>query len=632
MSNIYSHRQIAPGGAPSSNRINELLDTIKAEFDNLQQDAITYKMQREEFEHKVQQQTEEVNLIRQGLYDLQATQKSIKQQYDADVRNLQREIEQSRLHSHPSSRQNNLFGTIMSGNGGPTALVAPAQMSLDPSQQPPTNQPGHPVAYTGPGGPPQSVPQTGQLSQTQHTQKRQRLDDVPPGPPQGGPLGIPGNAQQTPAGMYGSNGIQQPQNNQAPPPLGQGYNMVQNNKPGGKMPKIPQGIGGPDGPQSSGVPTNGNAPAGPPANKRKNNPNMNTQLQSGSRPPIKQSSITGAAGGGLGDMDPETVPAQLKKEGSDWFAIVVCCVKFSSDGKYLATGCNRSAQIYDVTTGHKLAVLDDNNVDKTGDLYIRSVCFSPDGKYLATGAEDKQIRIWDIAQTAIRKYYQGHEQDIYSLDFSRDGRLIVSGSGDKTARVWDMITGDPVFKLTIDEPSQKDAGVTSVAISPDSLYVAAGSLDKIVRVWDARTGYLLERLEGHKDSVYSVAFAPDGKTLVSGSLDKTLKLWDMSHPGRTTSGSGPNAKNSAKSTFNGHKDFVLSVAVSPDGRWVVSGSKDRGVQFWDPVTAQTQFMLQGHKNSALSPALSGPVGKLFATGSGDCRARVWRYFDDNYQS
>ncbi|RHZ78296.1 hypothetical protein Glove_166g197 [Diversispora epigaea] len=353
-------------------------------------------------------------------------------------------------------------------------------------------------------------------------------------------------------------------------------------------------------------------------------------------------------------MDPETVPAQLKKEGTDWFAIfnpkvnrvldvdlmhtldhssVVCCVKFSSDGKYLATGCNRSAQIYDVTTGQKLAVLDDNNVDKTGDLYIRSVCFSPDGKYLATGAEDKQIRIWDITQTAIRKYYQGHEQDIYSLDFSRDGRLIVSGSGDKTARVWDMITGDPVFKLTIDEPSQKDAGVTSVAISPDSLYVAAGSLDKIVRVWDARTGYLLERLEGHKDSVYSVAFAPDGKTLVSGSLDKTLKLWDMSHPGRGTSGSGPNAKNSAKSTFNGHKDFVLSVAVSPDGRWVVSGSKDRGVQFWDPITAQTQFMLQGHKNSvisvALSPALSGPVGKLFATGSGDCRARVWRYFDDN---
>ncbi|CAG8785229.1 17342_t:CDS:2, partial [Acaulospora morrowiae] len=200
--------------------------------------------------------------------------------------------------------------------------------------------------------------------------------------------------------------------------------------------------------------------------------------------------------------------------------------------------------------------------------------------------------IWDIKDRTIRHVFTGHEQDIYSLDFSRDGRLIVSGSGDKTARVWDMVTGNILYKLTIDEPSQKDAGVTSVAISPDGLYVAAGSLDKIVRVWDARTGYLLERLEGHKDSVYSVAFAPDGKTLVSGSLDKTLKLWDMSHPGRTPSSGSSNTKNPAKMTFSGHKDFVLSVAVSPDGRWVVSGSKDRGVQFWDPNNAHTQFMLQ----------------------------------------
>jgi glucose repression regulatory protein TUP1 len=45
---------------------------------------------------------------------------------------------------------------------------------------------------------------------------------------------------------------------------------------------------------------------------------------------------------------------------------------------------------------------------------------------------------------------------------------------------------------------------------------------------------------------------------------------------------------------------VLSVAVSPDGKWLVSGSKDRGVQFWDPNNGQVQFMLQGHKNSGKS--------------------------------
>lgn len=44
---------------------------------------------------------------------------------------------------------------------------------------------------------------------------------------------------------------------------------------------------------------------------------------------------------------------------------------------------------------------------------------------------------------------------------------------------------------------------------------------------------------------------------------------------------------------------MLSVALTPDGRWVLSGSKDRGVQFWDPRTGDTQLMLQGHKNSGM---------------------------------
>lgn len=72
---------------------------------------------------------------------------------------------------------------------------------------------------------------------------------------------------------------------------------------------------------------------------------------------------------------------------------VVCCVRFSLDGKYVATGCNRSAQIFDVHSGQQVAVLTDDSVDKDGDLYIRSVCFSPDGRFLATGAEDKLIRV-----------------------------------------------------------------------------------------------------------------------------------------------------------------------------------------------------------------------------------------------
>jgi len=181
-------------------------------------------------------------------------------------------------------------------------------------------------------------------------------------------------------------------------------------------------------------------------------------------------------------------------------------------------------------------------------------------------------------------------------------------------------------------------GVTTVAISPDNRFLAAGSLDKSVRVWDMASGNLLERLEdspttsGHKDSVYSVAFAPHSRELVSGSLDKTVRMWELQpqYGAQRSNGTSVVQDQAAKGgkcirTFEGHKDFVLSVALTPDGRWVLSGSKDRGVQFWDPATGDAQLMLQGHKNSVISVAPSPARGGLFATGSGDQRARIWRY-------
>ncbi len=297
---------------------------------------------------------------------------------------------------------------------------------------------------------------------------------------------------------------------------------------------------------------------------------------------------------------------------------VVCCVRYSWDGQYLATGSNRSAHIFDAASGQKVAEFskdDGGDMDdgSASDSYVRAVCFSPDGNWLITGAEDHVVKVWDVRHRTVKHKLVGHDTDIYSVDASANSHFIISGSGDKKAKLWSLETGK--LLSTLGEEYGPTDGITSVSVSPTSQHVAAGSLDKVVRVWDVESSRLVRQFEGHRDSVYSVAFSPDGRMLLSGSLDKSLKLWDLA---------APQPSSQCRLSFQGHKDFVLSVAFSPNGRWLISGSKDRTVQFWDPRQSTMALQLQGHKNSVISIA-HNPRSKSLATGSGDCRARTWTY-------
>lgn len=141
-------------------------------------------------------------------------------------------------------------------------------------------------------------------------------------------------------------------------------------------------------------------------------------------------------------------------------------------------------------------------------------------------------------------------------------------------------------------------------MSPNGRFIAAGCLDSTVYIWDSTTGGLVERLHGHVDSVYSVAFTSDGDGLVSGSLDKTVKHWDITPITRPTAKrktveDGGERRFGRSRNFMGHKDYVLSVALSHDDRWIISGSKDRGLHIWDQQTSEVHLRLEGHKNSGL---------------------------------
>jgi glucose repression regulatory protein TUP1 len=329
---------------------------------------------------------------------------------------------------------------------------------------------------------------------------------------------------------------------------------------------------------------------------------------------------------------------------------VICSVSFSHDGRLLAVGTNRAVCLFEVATGKRVAVLIDTGVESTGrdstDLYMRSVQWSEDDGLLAAGAEDHYVRVWTVSSQRLKHRLAGHGQDVYAVAFlPAPSRCLVSASGDRTIKLWDVNTGE--CKCTLSAPDMKEHfGFTSLAVSGGLL--VAGSLDRLIRIWrftgndssDYSSWTLDCVLEGHQDAVYSVAlsqaqfFDSEKKPLLliaSSSLDGTVKLWKQQQKQDPSS----SISFSLIDTLSNHKDYCLSVSISPDARLLSSASKDRSINIYtlDYTSTGTggavlQCSVQGHRNSVIACSFAGGAGEggslLLASGSGDCRARLWR--------
>jgi WD40 repeat protein len=208
------------------------------------------------------------------------------------------------------------------------------------------------------------------------------------------------------------------------------------------------------------------------------------------------------------------------------------------------------------------------------------VAFSSDGQTLASGSSDKTIILWDVASgQPIGEPLAGHTASVLSVAFSPDGQTLASGSLDTTIRLWDVENGQQIGGPFIGHTGF----VQNVAFSPDGQTLASGSCRRpllitkvvncsegIIILWEVVGGQQIgEPLTGHTDYVNSVAFSPDGQTLASGSSDGTIRLWEVA-TGQQIS-----------APLAGHTASVRSVAFSPDGQTLASGSADTTIRLWD---------------------------------------------------
>ena len=246
---------------------------------------------------------------------------------------------------------------------------------------------------------------------------------------------------------------------------------------------------------------------------------------------------------------------------------------------------------------------------------VLGCAISGDGASIATAGSDHAIKAWDARTGRETRTFVGHTAGVNAAAFSRDGAMLASASSDRRLRLWDARTGEARAVL-----AGHTAALSDCAISPDASFVVTTSLDASVRVWDVATGavrHVLARTwrekdegwfvsanqQGHWSAAQCCAISPDGRWVASGSSDQTLVVWDVE-------------SGSAVHVLSGHDAAVNACAFSPDGRLVASAGADRTLRLWERDSGAAREVLHRHRHILTSCAFT-PDGKAVVCAAAD---------------
>jgi len=298
-------------------------------------------------------------------------------------------------------------------------------------------------------------------------------------------------------------------------------------------------------------------------------------------------------------------------------------VAISADGKRgLSASWDGKLRIWNLENGELIREI---NVENNPTLM--SVALSADGKRALSGSNDHLMRLWDLETGQELRSFTGHPNTVWDVVFSPDGKKALSGCSDPNARLWDVESGKELLALE----THPGGRTWTVAFTPDgkrgvtgggNVFDGNGAAEGSLRLWDLTTGKEIRQFKGHAKDVRRVAISPDGKQLLSGSFDGTMRLWDMQ--------TGKELKR-----FDGPGNFVESVCFTPDGTKAVCSYGPRiieavydedprcSLRLWDLATGKELYQFKGHAGPVLSLAISAN-GRFLVSGSADNTMRLWK--------
>lgn len=289
-------------------------------------------------------------------------------------------------------------------------------------------------------------------------------------------------------------------------------------------------------------------------------------------------------------------------------------VVFDPQGKIAASAGGNQVHLWDPNSGKQLKVLVTlEKVDKP----IKSLSFHPDGKSLAVGGEDGVVRVFSVETGKETFTSAARAVRIEKLAYSPNGKLIAAVDSGGALTVYAPGTPNPIAMQPV-SVVEGGGDALGVAFTADGGAILTGGKDHKARLTagpnpdggaGANTTTRLREFVGHTEAVQALALSPDGKFLITGSRDHSVREWEVT--------SGKQIR-----SFQGHMQEVVAVAVRPDGRQVASGSAEGAIRLWDLSSADEHKALSDATDSLWAVAIS-PDSKKVAAAGADKTVRVY---------
>jgi periodic tryptophan protein 2 len=278
----------------------------------------------------------------------------------------------------------------------------------------------------------------------------------------------------------------------------------------------------------------------------------------------------------------------------------ISAVTINKTGEWLALGSSKTGQLLVWEHASESNILKQSSHLDT----MTTLSYSPDSTRIITGADDGLIKIWDVASGFHIATFTEHTSAVTASAYSKRGNILFTSSLDGSVRAWDMLRYRNFRTFTA--PTR--LSFSCLAIDPSAEVVCAASHDSFdIHLWSVQTGALLDQLSGHEGPISTLAFTPDGRYLVSGSWDHTIRVWSVFDRSQTSE------------TLQLMSD-LLCVTIRPDSGQIAASTLDGQLSFWNLNTSIQESGLDGRRDvsggrtlTSRRTAASTPGTKSFNT-------------------